>query len=186
MKINSHRDNIYVNWNGFVSKCDVSIPEQYDLECEGPIAAVRGLVLEIDVFPLHDELVPVIQVADARVVRAARVEVRHERRDVLRGRQPAVHVVPGVEEAARGDGDVLHQVAVERELEAEVDGGGAAVALGQHGVVLHPARRGAGRVLVIEVVEVVLVLLDGVRVVLVQCVLAERGNVKLMLTCDIM
>ena len=174
MKIFSHRDNIYVNWNGFVSKCDVAIPEQYDLECEGPIAAVRGLVLEVDVFPLHDELVPVVQVADARVVRAARVEVGHERRDVLRGRQPAVHVVPGVEEAARGDGDGLHQVPVERELEAEVDGGGAAVALGQHGVVLHSARRGAGRVLVIQVVEVVLVLLDGVRVVLVQCVLAEE------------
>ena len=36
----------------------------------------------------------------------ARVKVGHERRNVLRRRQPRVHVGPGVEEAPGGDRDV--------------------------------------------------------------------------------
>ena len=55
----------------------------------------------------------------------AGVEVGHERRDVLRGREPGVDVLARVEEAAGGDGDVADLVAIEGEVERQVDRGGA-------------------------------------------------------------
>jgi len=65
-----------------------------------------------------------------------RVEVRHQRRYVLRRSQPRVDVVSRVEEAARRDGDVVDGVAVEREFEVELDCGGTAITLRQHFVFL--------------------------------------------------
>ena len=64
----------------------------------------------------------IVSVLDETVVRQARIEVRHQRRDVLRGGQPAVNVFAGVEEAAGGDGDVADFVAIEREVELQFDG----------------------------------------------------------------
>ena len=48
-----------------------------------------------------------------------------------------MNVVAGVEEAAGRDGDVVDRVAVERELEVQLDGGGAAITLGKHFVLLY-------------------------------------------------
>ena len=76
-------------------------------------------------------------------------------------------VVPGVEEAPGGDGDVLHLVAVEGELEAEVDGGSPTVALREHVVLLHPASVGARGVELVQVIEMVLTLLYRVAVIAV-------------------
>ena len=139
------------------------------MECKRAVSTARHLVhvLEVDVLPLHDELVPVVQVPDLGVVGAAGVEVGHERGDVLGGRQPGVNVVPGVEEAPGGDGDVGHQVAIERELEAEVDGGGPPVALGQHVVLLDLAHVRPRDVVTVKIVEVVLALLYCVHIIFV-------------------
>lgn len=83
----------------------------------------------------------IVNVSDLGVLVLARVEVGHERRDVLRRREPRVHVGPSVEEPAGGDGDVGDLVAVEGEAEAEGNGGGPAVRLGQHRVLLDVSRR---------------------------------------------
>ena len=46
-------------------------------------------------------------------------------------------VLPRVQKAAGGDGDVGHFVAVERKWKIQINGGRSAVAFGQHGVLLH-------------------------------------------------
>jgi hypothetical protein len=51
-------------------------------------------------------------------------------------------VLASVKEASGSDGDVVHFVTVERKGEGQGDGGGAAVRLGQHGVLLHLGRGG--------------------------------------------
>ena len=119
----------------------------------------------MDVLPLHDQLGPVVQVADLGVVVLGGVEVGHERSDILSGGKPGVDVLSGVEEPTRGDGDVLHGVPVEGELEAEVDGGGSPIALGEHVVLLDVARLWTRGVEVVQVVEVVGSLLDFVGVI---------------------
>ena len=81
----------------------------------------------------------VICVSDLGRLVHGSVKVGHQRGDVLRGREPGVHVLAGVEEPARGDGDVLHVVTVEGEGEVELDGVGAPVGLGEHGMLLHDA-----------------------------------------------
>ena len=121
----------------------------------------------MDILPLHDQFGAIIQVADLGVVVLGSVEVGHERGDILGGGEPGVDVVPSVEEAPGGDGDVLHLVPVERELEAEVDGGGPAVALRQHVVLLHSASVRPRLVELVQVVEMVLALPHCVAVVFV-------------------
>ena len=99
--------------------------------------------------PAQNELT-IVNVSDLGVLVLARFEVGHQRRDVLRRRQPRVHVSPRVEETAGGDGDVGDLVTVEGEAEAEWDGGGPAVRLGQHRVLLDVSR---GPVQLIQVDE---------------------------------
>ena len=55
------------------------------------------------------------------MVADSRVEVCHQRRNVLCGCQPLVQKVAHVEEAAGGDGDLAHAVTVERERERRLD-----------------------------------------------------------------
>ena len=62
------------------------------------------------------------------------VEIRHQRRNVLRCRKPGVHVSASVEETPGGDCDVLDFVTIKGEAELERDGGGPAVRRGQHRV----------------------------------------------------
>ena len=76
-------------------------------------------------------------------------------------------VVPSVEEAPGGDGDVLHLVPVEGELEAEVDGGSPTVALREHVVLLHPASVRPRGVELGQVIEMVLALPHRVTVIFV-------------------
>lgn len=79
-------------------------------------------VLQRNVLPQHRERGAVVEEAHIRVGRQARIEVGHQRRNVLRGGQPRVHVLAGVEEAAGGDGDVANGMTVEGEVEGELDG----------------------------------------------------------------
>ena len=132
------------------------------MECKRSISGLDGLVLQVDVLPLHDKLLPVVQVPDLGVVGGAGVEVGHQRGDVLGGRKPGVNIVASVEEASGGDGDVLHGMTIERELEAEVDGGRPSVAGGQHVVFLDLARVWTRGVVVVKVHEIVLLLLNDV------------------------
>ena len=118
------------------------------LECKGPVVSDVSSgsrivpALQGHVAPLDDERGPVVGVPDLCALVLTRVEVRHERRDILRRGEPRVHVLPRVEEPPGGDGDVLHLVSVEGEGKAELDGGGPPVRLGQHGVLLDDALRG--------------------------------------------
>ena len=159
-----------------IGKCNVAVLEENHLECKWSVSAARHLVhvLEVDILPLHDQLVPVVQVSDLGVVGAAGVEVGHERGDVLGGGQPGVDIVPGVEEAPGGDGDVGHQVPVERELEAEVDGGGPPVTLGQHVMLLDLAPVRPREVVVVKIVKIVLALFYCVHIIFVKGVLKRK------------
>ncbi len=85
----------------------------------------------------------VIRVSDGGRLLLGRVKVGHQGRDVLRGRQPRVNVLARVQEAPRGDRDVLDPVAIERELEAKVDGGCSPVGFRQHWMLDHQTRLGS-------------------------------------------
>ena len=158
-----------------IGERNIAVLKENHLECKWPVSAPGHLVhvLEVDILPLHDQLVPVVQVSDLGIVGATGVEVGHEGGDVLRGGQPGVDIVPGVEEAPGGDSDVGHQVTVERELEAEVDGGGPPVALGQHVVLLDLAHVGPREVVTVKIVKIVLALYYCVHVVFVKSVLKK-------------
>ena len=145
-----------------VGKSYVAILEKNNLECKRSISGLDRLVLQVDILPLHDELLAIVQVPDLGVVGGAGIEVSHERGDVLSGGQPGVNVVARVEEAPGGDGDVLHRVTVEWELEAEVDGGCSPVAGGEHVVLLHLAPVWSGGVVVVKINKIVLLLLNAV------------------------
>lgn len=70
-----------------------------------------------------------------------------------------MNVVPGVEEAARCNGDVLHLVAVEGELELEVDCCCSSVTLGEHGMLFYHPLESATNVhcvqIPVELVEII-------------------------------
>ena len=66
---------------------------------------------------MNGSIFTVIGVSNFGFVVLRRIEVGHERGDVLCGRQPRVDVLPGVEEPTRGDGNVGHFVPVEGEGE---------------------------------------------------------------------
>ena len=150
-----------------IGERNIAVLKENDLECKWPVSAPGHLVhvLEVDILPLHDQLVPVVQVSDLGVVGAAGVEVGHEGGDVLRGGEPGVDIVPSVEEAPSGDGDVGQQVAIERELEADFDGVGLPVALGQHAVLLDLAHVVPRQVEAVKIEKIVLALFYFVRIV---------------------
>lgn len=86
-----------------------------------------------------------------------------------------------VKESTSSDRDVLYQVTVEGELEAEADGCGPPVGLGQHAVLLHLPRVPPRHVLVVQVGKVWrAVFLELVYVVLV-CVLSFKNIYYLFL-----
>ena len=82
------------------------------------------------------------------------VKVCHERGDVLGCCQPGVDIVTRVKKPASGNGDILHLVSVEGKFEAEVDGGGPSVALGQHAVFLDFSSVLTGLVSVVKIDKV--------------------------------
>ena len=85
----------------------------FDLERE--VARV-GSILERYFVPLDGKCRSVVHVLDGRIVGHARVEIGHQRSDVLGGGQPRVDVIARVQESACCYGDVAHPVAVERKI----------------------------------------------------------------------
>ena len=83
------------------------------------ISVVRTLstYLQINIFPLHNEIVSSVQVPNFRLVVVGRVKVGHEGGNVLGGRKPRMDIIPGVEKASRCYCDVLHFMTIEREPE---------------------------------------------------------------------
>lgn len=73
---------------------------------------------------------------------------------------------------------------IERKFEAEVDGGCSPVALRQHGVLLDLASVGARHIVEVKINEVVLILLDGVRVILMKSVLTSENCQNVMSRCN--
>lgn len=62
----------------------------------------------------------VVDEFDCALVGEPVVEVGHQRSYVLRGSQPVVHVITGVDEAARSHGDVADRMPVEWEVETQL------------------------------------------------------------------
>lgn len=63
----------------------------------------------------------IIGVLDKAVGGERRVEIGHQGGDVLRGCQPTVNVLPGVQKSTRGYRYVTHLVTVERKVEPQLD-----------------------------------------------------------------
>lgn len=112
-------DFVHIDRHAKVMEDDVPGVQQRGTERE--LAGVV-VVLQMDVFPQHGEGGAVVLEAHIRVRLQAGVEVGHQRCNVLGGGQPRVHVLAGVQEAAGGNGDIAHRVAVERKVERQLDG----------------------------------------------------------------
>ena len=115
--------------DGFVCEDDVARVLEGDLERE---VAARLLILQLHVPPLDNEVSVIVDVLDAGVVADGRVKVGHERRDVLRRRQPRVDRLSQVQEAAGRDRHIADRVTVERERELQLNRRCSTVRVGQH------------------------------------------------------
>lgn len=162
-----------VNREIIVAKNDLSI--RVKRGTEGERTHVR-FVLQQNALPVDMErFVAVLAVLHVRVVGQARVEVRHQRADVLRRGEPAVDVVASVEEPTGGDGDVGDRMSIERKLERKLHCHRAPVRLRKQ---LVDGEVGALRVDALPMERRVFLVLDhGAIVILVEIFVDRRDAV---------
>lgn len=126
-----------------IGERDVTGIVQCDAECEKPIF---WMILQWNLLPDHCEcrackkkigigqfcggfigaarlsIYTIVEIPNHRIVRHRCIEIGHQRGDVLRGRQPRMHVFAGVQESARSNGHITYGMSVEWEIEGQQNG----------------------------------------------------------------